>query len=115
IEQPGRWNKEFIRKFTFVFGPISSLFDFLTFFILLYIFHSSPSVFRTGWFLESLATQTFVIFIIRTRKIPFFKSRPSIALVISSILVLIIGIGITISPFASYFEFIKLPFLFFPF
>ena len=58
------------------FGPVSSLFDFLTFGLMLGVLHAGPVEFRTGWFVESLATQTLIIFAIRTRKVPFFRSRP---------------------------------------
>lgn len=114
IQLPGKWDKNFIKRFTLVFGPISSLFDFLTFFILLYILHSSPAAFRTGWFIESLVTQTLVIFLIRTNKIPFIKSKPSKLVVIGSFFVIIVGFLLTILPTASYFEFIRLPLIFFP-
>ena len=60
-----------------VFGPLSSIFDFATFFVMLVILHAGHSEFRTGWFVESLATQTLVIFVIRTRRVPFLRSRPS--------------------------------------
>src|SRR5579864_9156274 len=62
-----------------VFGPISSIFDFITFFVMLWILHASHNEFRSGWFVESLATQTLVVLLIRTRRVPFITSRPSIA------------------------------------
>ena len=62
----------FIRRFMVFFGPISSVFDFLTFGVMLWVFHATHSLFQTGWFVESLATQTLVIFVIRTRRVPFF-------------------------------------------
>ncbi len=71
------WNIGFVRRFTSVFGPISSVFDFLTFFVTLRVLHASHDEFRSGWFVESLATQTLVVFVIRTRRLPFFRSRPS--------------------------------------
>jgi P-type Mg2+ transporter len=77
VAAPTRWDLSFIRRFMIFFGPISSLFDFLTFGVMLWVFHAGPALFRSGWFVESLATQTLVIFAIRTRRIPFFRSRPS--------------------------------------
>ena len=65
------------------FGPLSSLFDFITFGVMLWGFHAGPALFRSGWFVESLATQTLVIFAIRTRRIPFFRSRPSVPLLLT--------------------------------
>lgn len=114
ITQPGKWNKDFIKKFTLVFGPISSLFDFLTFFILLNILHSSPGIFQTGWFLESLVTQTIVIFAIRTKKIPFFRSKPSFYLLLSSFLVIVAGFLIIHTSVSTYFSFVRLPVIFYP-
>jgi len=91
IQKPRKWNLTFIKNFMFVFGPISSLFDFLTFYILYVVFKSSAPVFQTGWFLESLATQTLIIHIIRTRHIPFLQSTASKYLLASTFLVVIIG------------------------
>ena len=72
-------------RFMLFFGPISSLFDFGTFAIMLWAFHAGPPLFRSGWFVESLATQTFVVLVIRTRRIPFWRSRPSRALLSPSL------------------------------
>ncbi|HTG46224.1 MAG TPA: HAD-IC family P-type ATPase, partial [Actinomycetota bacterium] len=77
LRRPAHWDTRFIRRFMTFFGPISSLFDFATFAVMLGIFHAGESLFQTGWFMESLATQTLVIFVIRTRRVPFFRSRPS--------------------------------------
>ncbi|MFA5163554.1 MAG: magnesium-translocating P-type ATPase [Patescibacteria group bacterium] len=79
--KPKHWDIRFIKRYMIVFGPISSLFDFLTFFLLYKIFALSGGAFQAGWFIESLATQTLVIYIIRTKKIPFLQSAPSWALV----------------------------------
>ena len=76
LQAPSHWNIAFIRRFMLTFGPISSLFDFLTFGLMLGVLHAGAIEFRTGWFVESLATQTLIIFAIRTRKVPFFRSRP---------------------------------------
>lgn len=82
VARPRRWDIAFIRRFMLRMGPVSSLFDFLTFGLLLFAFHAGPTLFRTGWFIESLLTQTLVIFVIRTRASPL-RSRPSPALAAS--------------------------------
>lgn len=110
VQKPKRWNMKFIRNFMFTFGPISSLFDFVTFFVLYWFFKSEPSVFQTGWFMESLATQTLVIHVIRTNKLPFIGSRPSIYLTITTLLAVTIGWLIPFSPIGPWFGFTRLPF-----
>ncbi len=77
IQKPRKWDIKFIRRFMVVFGPISSLFDCITFGVLLWMLHASPQLFQTGWFLESIATQTLIIFAIRTARVPFFRSHPN--------------------------------------
>lgn len=109
IRRPSRWNLRGIRRFMLVFGTISSVFDFLTFGALFFIFDLGESTFQTGWFLESLATQILVIFIVRTRQIPFFKSVPSVFLLANTLLLLAIGWVIALSPFGSIFGFEPLP------
>jgi P-type Mg2+ transporter len=108
VVAPKRWDIGFIKKFLFVFGPVSSLFDILTFTSLLLVFHAPMEIFRTVWFLESLCTQTFIIFAIRTKRVPFYKSRPSGLLVISSISVVLTGIAITLIPSGGLFGFVPL-------
>ena len=76
LHKPSHWNVAFIRRFMLTFGPVSSLFDFLTFGLMLGVLHAGPVEFRTGWFVESLATQTLIVFAIRTRRVPFLRSRP---------------------------------------
>ncbi len=85
LARPSQWDIGLIRRFMAFFGPISSVYDFLTFAVMLRVFHAGPSLFRSGWFVESLATQTLVIFVIRTRRVPFFKSRPSRPLLIATL------------------------------
>ena len=80
LARPAAWDMAFIRRFMSVFGPVSSIFDFLTFGVMLWVIHAGRTGFRTGWFIESIATQTLVIYVIRTRRVPFFKSRPSLAM-----------------------------------
>jgi Mg2+-importing ATPase len=122
VEKPKRWDIGFIRQFMISLGPVSSLFDFLTFFIIILVFNvpilnTSPeqiSLFQTAWFLESLATQTVVIFVIRTRRSPFWKSKPSKFLLISSLAVLFFGLIVPFTPIGStYFSFVAPPPLFF--
>jgi len=99
VQKPLRWNVQFIRKYMMSLGPVSSLFDFLTFAVMWYVFAPTVAQFQTAWFIESLATQTLVIHIIRTRKIPFFQSAPSKWLLISTIGVVVVG---WILPFTSF-------------
>jgi P-type Mg2+ transporter len=107
-QKPKRWNMRFIKYFMFVFGSISSIFDFITFFVLYGIFKASAAQFQTGWFLESLATQTLVIYVIRTERIPFLQSVPSKYLVFSSLLVVILGWLIPITRLGTFFGFAHL-------
>ena len=82
LARPAAWDMRFIRNFMAVFGPISSIFDFATFWIMLALLHAGHAEFRTGWFVESIATQTLVVYVIRTRRIPFLKSRPSVPMLL---------------------------------
>lgn len=113
LQAPSHWNLAFIRRFMLIFGPISSLFDFLTFGLMLGVLHAGAVEFRTGWFVESLATQTLIIFVIRTRMVPFFRSRPSALLTATSVTVVAVGAGLTISPLARALGFTPLPWQFF--
>jgi Mg2+-importing ATPase len=110
---PSHWNIAFIRRFMLTFGPISSLFDFLTFGLMLGVLHAGPVEFRTGWFVESLATQTLIIFAIRTRRVPFFRSRPGLVLTLAAFAVVAVGVAITVSPLSHSLGFTPLPWLFF--
>jgi Mg2+-importing ATPase len=107
------WNVNYVKKFMLFFGPISSVFDFVTFGVLLFVFHASPQLFHTGWFLESLITQTLVIHIIRTGKIPFIESRPSQFLMFTSVYIVTIGLLIPFTPLSKYFGFVQPPPLYF--
>lgn len=115
ISKPSLWNMHFVKKFMLIFGPVSSLFDFVTIGGLLFVFHASQVFFRTGWFVESLVSQSLIIFAIRTRKIPFWKSRPGFALLTSVIIGTALGVLLPFSPFAKYFSFQPLPSLYFIF
>lgn len=113
LHAPSHWNIGFIRRFMLTFGPISSLFDFLTFGLMLGVLHAGPVEFRTGWFVESLATQTLIIFAIRTRRIPFLRSRPGGWLTLTTFSVVAVGIILTVSPLAHQLGFTPLPWQFF--
>lgn len=104
--KPRPWNIRAIKKFMLIFGPISSVFDFITFAVLLFIFHTPQALFHTGWFLESLCTQTLVIHIIRTGKIPFLESRPSRPLILTSLVIITIGLILPFSQLAKPFGFV---------
>lgn len=106
--RPKRWDAKFMQKFMIVFGLLSSVFDLTTFYVLFSVFHLSVASFQTGWFMESLATQTLVIFSIRTRKF-FLKSKPSKYLIITSILVVTFGFIIPYTFIGAYFDFNPLP------
>lgn len=109
VARPSRWDVGLIRRFMLFFGPISSLFDFATFGVMLWIFHAGPALFRSGWFVESLATQTLVIFAIRTRRIPFFRSHPSVPLLLAALGVVTIGAILPATPLAHALGFQPLP------
>jgi Mg2+-importing ATPase len=111
LATPRPWNIDSIRRFMLIIGPISSIFDFITFGTLLLIFHSSqnPQLFHTGWFWESLCTQTLVIHIIRTGKTPFIESKPSKFLIFTSIFIVAIGIILPFSFLGKAFGFIIPP------
>src|SRR5438270_6806812 len=85
------------------------MFDFATFGVMLWVFHSGPAQFRSGWFVESLATQSLVIFAIRTRRVPFFRSRPSLPLLGSTLAVVAVGAALPFSPLAHTLGFVRLP------
>lgn len=90
MNKPRRWNTKMIREFMLIMGPVSSLFDVLTFAVLLYVFRAGPELFRTGWFIESLATQVLVVFVIRTSGRPW-RSRPHPALLIGALAAVLVG------------------------
>jgi Mg2+-importing ATPase len=105
LERPSHWDIRFIERFMLVFGPASSAFDFVTFALMLWVFHAGAGSFRSGWFVESICTQTLVIFVIRTRRTPFFRSRPSRPLLIASLTTVTIGALLPVSPFAHLLGF----------
>ncbi|HET7831957.1 MAG TPA: magnesium-translocating P-type ATPase [Gallionella sp.] len=112
LTHPRHWDTAFIRNFMWFVGPVSSVFDFLTFFILLKVFNAGEELFHTGWFIESIATQVLVIFIIRTRGSPF-RSRPSLALTVTSLAVVVVAAALPFTPVAGHLGFVAPPPLFF--
>jgi len=109
LRKPSHWDIAFIRRFMMSFGPLSSVFDFATFGIMLWVFNSGPAQFRSGWFVESLATQTLVIFAIRTRQTPFFRSHPSLPLTLAALGVVAVGAVLPATPLARSLGFQPLP------
>ena len=114
LQKPQHWDIGLIRNFMVFIGPISSIFDFLTFYVLLHFFHASEAQFHTGWFVESLATQTLVLFVIRTSKNPF-RSRPSGPLIATCLAAVAVGIYLPFSPLAGVLGFTPLPAKYFAF
>jgi len=115
LSRPRKWAIGDIRRFIFYIGPISSIFDYLTYFLMLYVFHTwknaagDAALFHTGWFVESLFTQTLIIHVIRTNKIPFFQSRASKALLATSLIIVAIGTYLPYSPLAGALGLVALP------
>lgn len=114
LRRPQRWDMRLIRNFMIFIGPISSLYDFLTFYVLLHFFHAPAPLFHTGWFVESLATQTLVVFVIRTTGNPL-RSRPSGWLTLNTLVIVTVGVVLPFSPLAGVLGFTRLPLPFFLF
>lgn len=130
IEKPRKWDITNIRKFMMFLGPVSSIFDFCTFFMMLYLFGCSTyqkvpfgatidstsanlaSLFHSAWFIESLLTQTLVVHVIRTNQVPFLQSRPSVFLVLTTFIAMAVGVWLPYSPLAGFFGFIPLSLIF---
>lgn len=108
VAKPRRWNTTFIRDYMVLFGLVSSIFDFLTFGVLLYLFRASPEEFRTGWFIESLLTELVIALVVRTRGL-FFRSRPGTLLLVSTLIVVAITLVLPYIPINFLFGFIPLP------
>jgi Mg2+-importing ATPase len=113
LARPAAWDMRFIRRFMSVFGPVSSIFDFLTFWVMLSLLHAGHTEFRTGWFVESIATQTLVVYVIRTRRIPFIKSRPSLPMMLVPTGAALIGAVLPYTGLAHLLGFSPLPISFF--
>ncbi len=116
--KPRQWNIGDIAKFMIILGPISSIFDYVTFFVMYYGFGANiiekAPLFQTGWFVESILSQTLIIHIIRTSKLPFIESRASLPLILTSLIICVVGIWLPFSPFSSSLGFTVLPSLFWP-
>ena len=113
LARPAAWDMKYIRRFMSIFGPISSIFDFLTFYVMLALLHAGHVEFRTGWFVESIATQTLVVYVIRTRRVPFFRSRPSKAMLFVPTGAAVVGAVLPYTGLAHLFGFSVLPTKFF--
>lgn len=123
VERPKRWDLSFIKRFMVSLGPVSSLFDFLTFFTVLFVFlpliplamltGKQQNLFQTAWFIESLCSQIIVVFVIRTRRTPFWKSKPSKYLITSSIVIIAFALVMPYTPLGALFSFVPLPSLFY--
>ncbi|EMN8763922.1 MULTISPECIES: magnesium-translocating P-type ATPase [Serratia] len=118
ITQPQRWNSADLGRFMVFFGPISSIFDVLTFSLMWWVFKANTpemqTLFQSGWFVEGLLSQTLIVHMIRTRKIPFIQSRPSWPLCIMTLAVIATGIGLVFSPLAGFLQLQALPLGYFP-
>ena len=118
LAKPQSWRPDDLGRFMFWFGPISSIFDVCTFALLWFVFGAnspdSQSLFQSGWFIEGLVSQTLIVHLIRTRKIPFVQSRAAWPLIVMTILIVAIAIALPQSPIASYFKFEALPLAYFP-
>ena len=113
---PRRWDISNIMKFMLFIGPISSIFDYITYFTMIYVFGAweNPALFQTGWFVESVLTQTLIIHIIRTAKIPFFESLASPALITTSLVICAVGIMMPVTWVGASLGFVPLPPLYWP-
>ncbi len=124
VEKPKRWDIGYIKRFMVSLGPVSSLFDFLTFFMMLFVFlpliplalfsPEQQNLFQTAWFIESLCSQVLVVFVIRTRRSPFWKSKPSKYLVISSVAIIAFALIVPFTPIGALFHLVPPPLLFYP-
>jgi Mg2+-importing ATPase len=125
VTAPHQWDIKELTRFVVFIGPCSSIFDYTTYFMMLYLFQCwdtstpaaaahSASLFQTGWFVESLLTQTLIIHVIRTNKIPFLQSRPSWPVTVMGLAIMTIGVIIPFSPLGRYLGFTRLPPLYWP-
>jgi Mg2+-importing ATPase len=108
VDKPHRWDIHFIQRFMIVFGLLSSVYDYLTFGVLLFLMKANDKVFQTGWFVESVVSATLIVLVVRTR-LPFFKSLPGRYLLIATSLIILFVLGLPFMPFASLFGFVALP------
>jgi Mg2+-importing ATPase len=108
VEKPRRWDIAFIRRFMMTFGLVSSVFDYLTFGVLLLFLHATPEQFRTGWFVESVISAAVIVLVVRTRR-PFIKSRPGKYLLITTLSVVAAALILPFTPIAEPLGFVSLP------
>src|ERR1035438_6643988 len=111
VAKPASWALGELKRFIFFIGPISSIFDYTTFAIMIWVYGAwtNENLFQTGWFVESLVTQTLIIHVIRTNKIPFIQSRASWPLILTSVIIVAAGAWLTVSPLANTLGFAPLP------
>lgn len=118
IQKPQRWNPADLGRFMVFFGPISSIFDILTFCVMWWVFQANvpeaQTLFQSGWFVVGLLSQTLIVHMIRTRRIPFIQSRAAWPLLVMTLVVMVVGIGLPFSPLASYLQLQALPLSYFP-
>ncbi|MDF1480994.1 magnesium-translocating P-type ATPase [Extensimonas sp. H3M7-6] len=118
VKDPQRWNPADIGRFMLFFGPVSSVFDIVTYLVMWFVFGANSAehqtLFQSGWFVEGLMTQTLVVHMIRTRKIPFLQSRPSPLLLATTVAIMALGIFLPMGPLAHYFKLQPLPLAYFP-
>jgi Mg2+-importing ATPase len=107
IQGPRRWDIRFIRKFMITFGLLSSVFDYLTFGVLIFILKATPDQFRTGWFLESVISAAMIVLVIRSRR-PFFRSKPGKYLSMATFIIVIVTLSLPYTPLAGLFDFVHL-------
>jgi Mg2+-importing ATPase len=115
VDKPKKLDVSLIRRFMVFFGPLSSIFDFLTFFVMLFVFNATEPLFQTAWFIESLCTQTLAVFVIRTRRRPFYKSKPSRILLLSGLIIASAAIILPLTIIGDLFQFTEPPWAFFLF
>jgi Mg2+-importing ATPase len=108
LEQPRRWDIRFIRDFMLTFGLVSSVFDYLTFGVLLLLLHATPDQFRTGWFLESVISASLIVLVIRTRG-PFYRSRPGRQLLMATLAIVTATLILPYTPLRGIFGFTPMP------
>ncbi|EPK7283511.1 magnesium-translocating P-type ATPase [Citrobacter farmeri] len=118
IQKPQRWNPADLGRFMLFFGPISSIFDILTFCLMWWVFHANvpeaQTLFQSGWFVVGLLSQTLIVHMIRTRRVPFIQSRAAWPLMLMTLVVMVVGIALPFSPLAGYLQLQALPLSYFP-
>ncbi len=115
VLRPKNWDIGYIKRFMIIFGLIGTAYDFLTFGVMYFMFHARGSLFQTGWFVTSFITEVLVVFVIRTKKIPFWKSTPSLPFLATCLGVVALGLYLPFSPLSAYLGFMPLPKLYFGF